>query len=177
MLQVLIAGSADGGVQEGHCVPLECGVALLAGKRSLPKLVSRLKAVNPPMVGMEWDFHRGEIRPIIDGGSWDGISAYQETRSYRGSARALQIYVLPVFADHVRLRRRCDEMPLERVIKFSTPAGEVELKVQQGGAGTFFLALKLPQVPASNEVSVPIPTQLADQLTYSIGKIADASGE
>jgi len=68
-------------------------------------------------------------------------------------------------------------MPLERVIKFSTPAGEVELKVQQGGAGTFFLTLKLPQVPTSNEVSVPIPSQLADQLTYSIGKIADASGE
>jgi len=51
------------------------------------------------------------------------------------------------------------------------------LKVQQGGAGTFFLTLKLPQVPTSNEVSVPITSQLADQLTYSIGKIADASGE
>jgi len=68
-------------------------------------------------------------------------------------------------------------MALERLITIPTPAGEVELRVQQGGAGTFFLAFKLPQPPNSSEFVIPVPSQLADQLTYAIGKIADASGE
>lgn len=51
------------------------------------------------------------------------------------------------------------------------------LRVEQGGAGRFRLSLTLPAVPASNEVSVSIPSELADLITNAIGKAADASGE
>jgi hypothetical protein len=65
----------------------------------------------------------------------------------------------------------------ERVIEFSTAAGKVELRVQQGGAGRFYIIASLPNTPQSNEIVLPIPAELADQLTHAIGKAADYSGE
>ncbi|MBA3913411.1 MAG: hypothetical protein H0X25_06060 [Acidobacteriales bacterium] len=65
----------------------------------------------------------------------------------------------------------------ERAFNIQTPQGVVVLRVQQGGAGRFRLAVTLPAVPTSNEVSFSVPSELADLLTNAIGKAADASGE
>ena len=65
----------------------------------------------------------------------------------------------------------------ERAFEIQTASGRVTLRVQQGGAGRFRLSLTLPAVPKSNEVSVSIPSELADLINNAIGKAADSSGE
>jgi hypothetical protein len=69
------------------------------------------------------------------------------------------------------------EMRYEKVIEFATAAGKVELRIQQGGAGRFYIIATLPAAPQSNEIVLPVPTELADQLTSAIGVAADYSGE
>jgi hypothetical protein len=69
------------------------------------------------------------------------------------------------------------ETRYERLIEFPTAAGKVELRVQQGGAGRFYIIATLPATPQSNEIVLPIPAELADQLTHAIGTAADYSGE
>ena len=65
----------------------------------------------------------------------------------------------------------------ERVFELPSPAGKIELKIQQGGAGRFYIIASLPTTPQSNEVVLSVPTELADSLTNAIGKAADYSGE
>ena len=65
----------------------------------------------------------------------------------------------------------------ERVLELPSPAGKIELRIQQGGAGRFYFILKLPTVPDSNEITLSVPSELADSLTHAIGKAADYSGE
>ncbi|HMK21646.1 MAG TPA: hypothetical protein VK466_04890 [Terriglobales bacterium] len=65
----------------------------------------------------------------------------------------------------------------EKVVELPSPTGKIELKVQQGGAGRFYLIVKLPSVPGSNEITLSVPSELADSLTHAIGKAADFSGE
>jgi hypothetical protein len=65
----------------------------------------------------------------------------------------------------------------ERQIEFPTAAGRVTLRIQQGGAGRFYLHLTLPERPQNNDVVVAVPSEFADQLTHAIGKAADMSGE
>jgi len=65
----------------------------------------------------------------------------------------------------------------ERVVEFPSPAGKVQLKIQQGGAGRFYLIVTLSTVPESNEITLSVPSELADSLTHAIGKAADFSGE
>jgi hypothetical protein len=69
------------------------------------------------------------------------------------------------------------EMRYEKVIEFATAAGKVELRIQQGGAGRFYIIATLPATPQSNEIVLPVPAELADQLTRAIGVAADYSGE
>jgi hypothetical protein len=65
----------------------------------------------------------------------------------------------------------------EKVVELPGPAGKIELKVQQGGAGRFYLIVTLPAAPESNEITLSVPSELADMLTHAIGKAADFSGE
>ena len=65
----------------------------------------------------------------------------------------------------------------EKVLELPSPAGKIGLKVQQGGAGRFYLIVTLPQPPKSNEITLSVPSELADSLTHAIGKAADFSGE
>jgi len=65
----------------------------------------------------------------------------------------------------------------EKVFELPSPAGKVELKIQQGGAGRFYIIATLPAVPQVHEVVLSIPTELADSLNNAIGKAADYSGE
>ena len=65
----------------------------------------------------------------------------------------------------------------ERVFELPSPAGKVDLKIQQGGAGRFYIVASLPAAPDSREVVLSIPTELADSLNNAIGKAADYSGE
>ena len=65
----------------------------------------------------------------------------------------------------------------EKVVELPSPAGKIELKVQQGGAGRFYLIVTLPAAPESNEITLSVPSELADSLTHAIGKAADFSGE
>ncbi len=65
----------------------------------------------------------------------------------------------------------------ERVFELPSRAGKVELKVQQGGAGRFYIIATLPAAPDSREIVLSIPTELADSLNNAIGKAADYSGE
>lgn len=65
----------------------------------------------------------------------------------------------------------------ERVMELPSPSGKIELKVQQGGAGRFYLIVTLPRTPESNEITLSVPSELADSLTHAIGKAADFSGE
>jgi hypothetical protein len=73
--------------------------------------------------------------------------------------------------------KESSELRYEKVLEFPTAAGKVELRVQQGGAGRFYLIATLPVAPESNEIVLPVPAELADQLTHAIGKAADYSGE
>jgi len=65
----------------------------------------------------------------------------------------------------------------ERIFELPSPAGKIELKIQQGGAGRFYIIASLPYVPQSGEIVLSIPAELADSLTIAIGKAADYSGE
>jgi len=65
----------------------------------------------------------------------------------------------------------------ERIFALPSPSGKIELKIQQGGAGRFYIIASLPTTPDSNEVTLSVPTELADSLTNAIGKAADYSGE
>lgn len=65
----------------------------------------------------------------------------------------------------------------ERVFELPSPAGKVELKIQQGGAGRFYIVASLPMTPQSGEIVLSVPTELADSLNNAIGKAADMSGE
>jgi len=65
----------------------------------------------------------------------------------------------------------------ERAFPLPCPTGKLELKIQQGGAGRFYLVVNLPTTPDTNEIVLSIPTELADSLTHAIGKAADYSGE
>ena len=70
-----------------------------------------------------------------------------------------------------------DTLRFERVFELPSPAGKVELRIQQGGAGRFYIIASLPTAPHSGEVVLSVPTELADSLTHAIGKAADYSGE
>ena len=65
----------------------------------------------------------------------------------------------------------------ERVFELPSPAGKIELKIQQGGAGRFYIIASLPVTPQSGEIVLSIPTELTDSITNAIGKAADYSGE
>jgi hypothetical protein len=65
----------------------------------------------------------------------------------------------------------------ERVFELPSPAGKIELKIQQGGAGRFYIIASLPAPPQSGEIVLSIPTELTDSITNAIGKAADYSGE
>jgi hypothetical protein len=65
----------------------------------------------------------------------------------------------------------------ERSFSLPSPTGTIELKIQQGGAGRFYIIASLPVTPQSSEIVLSVPTELADSLTNAIGKAADYSGE
>jgi len=65
----------------------------------------------------------------------------------------------------------------ERVFELPSPAGKIELKIQQGGAGRFYIIATLPTLPQAREIVLSIPTELTDSLNAAIGKAADGSGE
>jgi hypothetical protein len=65
----------------------------------------------------------------------------------------------------------------ERVFELPSPSGKIELKIQQGGAGRFYIIASLPTAPQSGEIVLSVPTELADSLNNAIGKAADFSGE
>ena len=65
----------------------------------------------------------------------------------------------------------------ERVFELPSPSGKIELKIQQGGAGRFYIIASLPVTPQSGEIVLSVPTELADSLNNAIGKAADFSGE
>lgn len=65
----------------------------------------------------------------------------------------------------------------ERIFELPSPAGKIELKIQQGGAGRFYIIASLPYTPQSGEIVLSVPTELTDSLTNAIGKAADYSGE
>ena len=62
-------------------------------------------------------------------------------------------------------------------LSYPATSGKVELKIQQGGAGRFYIIASLPLTPQSGEIVLSVPTELADSLTNAIGKAADYSGE
>ncbi len=70
-----------------------------------------------------------------------------------------------------------DTLRYERIFELPSPAGKVELRIQQGGAGRFYIIASLPVTPQSGEIVLSVPTELADSLTHAIGKAADYSGE
>jgi hypothetical protein len=70
-----------------------------------------------------------------------------------------------------------DTIRYERVFSLPSADGKLQMKIQQGGAGRFYLIVTLPVAPDSNEIVLSIPTELADSLTHAIGKAADYSGE
>jgi hypothetical protein len=70
-----------------------------------------------------------------------------------------------------------DALRYERVFELPSPAGKVELKIQQGGAGRFYIIATLPAAPEGREIVLSVPTELADSLNNAIGKAADYSGE
>lgn len=65
----------------------------------------------------------------------------------------------------------------EKVFELPSPSGKIELKIQQGGAGRFYIIAILPTVPQAREIVLSIPTELTDSLNHAIGKAADGSGE
>lgn len=70
-----------------------------------------------------------------------------------------------------------DVLRYERVFELPSPSGKVELKIQQGGAGRFYIIAKLPGTARPEEIVLSVPTELADALTNAIGRAADYSGE
>jgi hypothetical protein len=70
-----------------------------------------------------------------------------------------------------------DTARYERAFPLPSPTGNIELKIQQGGAGRFYIIATLPAVPQSNQIVLSVPSELADSLTHAIGKAADYSGE
>lgn len=70
-----------------------------------------------------------------------------------------------------------ETLRFERVFPLPSPSGKTELKIQQGGAGRFYVIVSLPKIPESNEITLSVPSELADSLTHAIGKAADYSGE
>jgi hypothetical protein len=70
-----------------------------------------------------------------------------------------------------------DTLRYERIFELPSPAGKIELRIQQGGAGRFYIIASLPVTPQSGEIVLSVPTELADSLTNAIGKAADYSGE
>ena len=70
-----------------------------------------------------------------------------------------------------------DTARYERVFPLPSPTGKIELKIQQGGAGRFYIIASLPAIPQTNEIVLSVPSELADSLTHAIGKAADYSGE
>ncbi len=70
-----------------------------------------------------------------------------------------------------------DAARFERAFPLPSPSGNIELKIQQGGAGRFYIIATLPAVPQTNQVVLSVPSALADSLTHAIGKAADYSGE
>ena len=70
-----------------------------------------------------------------------------------------------------------DTLRYEKIFELPGPAGKVQLKIQQGGAGRFYIIATLPAPLASNEIVLSVPSELADSLNHAIGKAADGSGE
>ena len=70
-----------------------------------------------------------------------------------------------------------DTTRYERAFPLSSPTGNIELKIQQGGARRFYIIATLPAVPQGNQIVLSVPSELADSLTHAIGKAADYSGE
>lgn len=70
-----------------------------------------------------------------------------------------------------------DTIRYERVFELPSPSGKLLLRIQQGGAGRFYIIASLPVPPQSGEIVLSVPTELADSLTNAIGKAADYSGE
>ena len=70
-----------------------------------------------------------------------------------------------------------DTLRYEKVFELPGPSGKIQLKIQQGGAGRFYIIATLPVVPASNEIVLSVPSELADSINHAIGKAADGSGE
>jgi hypothetical protein len=70
-----------------------------------------------------------------------------------------------------------ETLRFERAFPLPSPSGKIELKIQQGGAGRFYIIVTLPSEPVSNEITLSVPSELADSLTHAIGKAADYSGE
>jgi hypothetical protein len=70
-----------------------------------------------------------------------------------------------------------DAARYERAFELPSPAGKIELKIQQGGAGRFYIIATLPLTPTTKEIVLSVPTELADSLNNAIGKAADYSGE
>ena len=65
----------------------------------------------------------------------------------------------------------------ERIFSLPSPSGKIEMKIQQGGAGRFYIIATLPSTPESNEITLSVPTELTDSITHAMGKAADYSGE
>lgn len=70
-----------------------------------------------------------------------------------------------------------DTSRYEKVFELPSPSGKVRLKIQQGGAGRFYIIATLPAAPDSNEIVLSVPSELADSINHAIGKAADGSGE
>ena len=87
-------------------------------------------------------------------------------------------------SNHVRLPGRqyhlgtmTETLRFERAFPLPSSSGKIELKIQQGGAGRFYIIVTLPSEPTSNQITLSVPSELADSLTHAIGKAADYSGE
>jgi hypothetical protein len=78
---------------------------------------------------------------------------------------------------HTTMAETPDTTRYERAFPLSSPTGNIELKIQQGGAGRFYIIATLPAVPQGNQIVLSVPSELADSLTHAIGKAADYSGE
>jgi hypothetical protein len=115
--------------------------------------------------------------------SW--CSSRAQTAS-RGKASVGGLAAASLLCDFSRLRliSHTSHMPgthdaarFERAFPLPSPTGNIELKIQQGGAGRFYIIATLPAVPQTNQIVLSVPSELADSLTHAIGKAADYSGE
>lgn len=100
-----------------------------------------------------------------------------------GVVRALSAFVVTLLrllappAHLCNMAEVADTLRYERIFELPSPAGKIELRIQQGGAGRFYIIASLPVTPQSGEIVLSVPTELADSLTNAIGKAADYSGE